>query len=155
MQGAFCSGVPPTQKMQGESSSTYGYHSANATMVEYEDEMDEATTEALVNLSTATASYRSVVVAVMEANSRLTKQLEDRSSELKAIRELLKKEHTGCRYVTPCPDNYCWSHGYKVDRGHTNQIFRFPIAGHNHDARKSNNMGGSQSNNKLLIGGDI
>jgi hypothetical protein len=41
--------------MQGESAATAGYHSANASMTQNEDQMAEATIGALANLATATA----------------------------------------------------------------------------------------------------
>jgi hypothetical protein len=47
---------------------------------------------ALANLETATATDRGVVATLTEENSRLAKQLEDLSNELKYIKALLKKE---------------------------------------------------------------
>jgi hypothetical protein len=41
------------KQMQGESASTYRYHSANADLAQTEDEMDEATIGDLANLDTA------------------------------------------------------------------------------------------------------
>jgi hypothetical protein len=49
------------KQMQGESSATAGYHSANAAVGQTEDQMDEATIGALANLATATAADRGVV----------------------------------------------------------------------------------------------
>jgi hypothetical protein len=69
--------------MQGESAANIGYHSANAAMTQNEDQMAEATIGALENLATATAADRGVVAALTEANSRLVKQLEENSSELR------------------------------------------------------------------------
>jgi hypothetical protein len=43
-------------------------------------------------MATATATDRDVVATLTEANSRLATQLEDRSSELKDIKALFKKE---------------------------------------------------------------
>jgi hypothetical protein len=54
--------------------------------------MAEATTGAFANLATATATNRGVAATLNEANSRLAKQLEDHSNELKEIKALLKKE---------------------------------------------------------------
>jgi hypothetical protein len=86
--------------------------------------MAEATIGALDNLETATATDRSIVAAFTEANSRLVKQFEDRSNELKDIKALLKNERAdrnGQRNFNPSPDNYCWNHGYKVTHSHTSQ----------------------------------
>jgi hypothetical protein len=69
--------------IQGESAATAGYHSANAAVVQTEDQMAEATIGALANLATATAADRGVVATLTEANARLVKQLEDSSNELR------------------------------------------------------------------------
>jgi hypothetical protein len=53
--------------------------------------MAEATIAELANLATATAADRSVVAALTQANSRLAKQLEDKSTELRELKALLKK----------------------------------------------------------------
>jgi hypothetical protein len=52
------------KQMQGESSATDGYHSANAAVTQNEDQMAEATIGALSNLATAAASDRGVVAAL-------------------------------------------------------------------------------------------
>jgi hypothetical protein len=54
--------------------------------------MVEDTIGALANMATDTATDRSVVATLTEENSRLAKQLEDRSKKLKDIKALLKKE---------------------------------------------------------------
>jgi hypothetical protein len=54
--------------------------------------MAEATIGDLANLANATSTDRGVVETLTEANSSLTRQLEDRSNELKEIKALLKKE---------------------------------------------------------------
>jgi hypothetical protein len=80
------------KQMQGESAATAGYHSANNTMTQNEDQMAEATIGALSNLATSTASDRGVVAALTQANSRLAKQLEEESSELREFKALLNQE---------------------------------------------------------------
>jgi phage shock protein A len=82
------------KQMQGESAATAGYHSANAAMTHDEDQMAEATVGALANLATATAAYRGVVAALTQANSRLAKQLEDNSSELRELKAFLNQERS-------------------------------------------------------------
>jgi hypothetical protein len=62
-------------------------------VVDAEDEMEEATIGALTNMAIAIAANRNVVTALTEANYRLVKQLAERSTELKSIKEMLKKEH--------------------------------------------------------------
>jgi hypothetical protein len=69
-----------------------GFHSANATMTQNEDQMAEATISALANLATATAADRGVVAALTQANSRLVKQPEETASELRELKALLHQE---------------------------------------------------------------
>jgi hypothetical protein len=54
--------------------------------------MAEATIGALSNLATATAADRGVVADLTQANSRLAKQLEDNSTELRELKVLLNQE---------------------------------------------------------------
>jgi hypothetical protein len=79
------------KQMQGESAATAGYHSANAAVTHNEDQMAEATIGPLANLETSTAADRGVVAALTQANSCLAKQLEDKSTELRELKALLKK----------------------------------------------------------------
>jgi hypothetical protein len=78
--------------MQGESSGTAGYYYENAASTHNEYQIAEATIGALSNLATATAADQVLVVALTEANSRLAKQLEDHSTELRELKALLNKE---------------------------------------------------------------
>jgi hypothetical protein len=82
------------KQMQGESAATAGYHSENAAVTHNEDHMAEETIGALSNLATATAADRGVVTALTQANSRLAKQLEENSNELRELKALLKKERS-------------------------------------------------------------
>jgi hypothetical protein len=135
-------------QMQGGSAATSGYHSANAAVGKTEDQMAEATIGSLANLATSTATDRGVVAALTEANSRLAKQLEDNSNELRELKALIKKERTerrGQRSFNPSPNNYFWTHGYKVASTHTSLSCNFPKQGHNREATRADNMGGSQA----------
>jgi hypothetical protein len=110
------------KQMQGKSAATAGYHSVNAAVTHNEDQMTEATIGALANLETATTADRGVVAALTQANSRLAKQLEDNSNELRELKALLKKERSekcGQRSFNPSPSNYCCTNGYKVGSTHT------------------------------------
>jgi hypothetical protein len=122
-----------------------------------EDDLTEQALGAFANLATATAVDRNVVAELMEANSRLAKQLEDNATSLKEVKALLKKERAECdiggntnrpsrRSFTPSSDNHCWLHGYNVERTHTSQTCTYPKEGHQREATKINNMGGSQVN---------
>jgi hypothetical protein len=136
-------------QMQGESAATSVYHSANAAVTHNEDQMAEATIGALANLATATAVDRGLVAALTQANSRLAKQLEDNSTELRELKALLKKEQRekwGQRSFNPSASNYCWTHGYKVGSTHTSLTCKLPKPGHKTEATRADNMGGSQAN---------
>jgi hypothetical protein len=108
------------KQIQGEFAATAGYHSANAA-VGQTAHMAEATIGALDNLAMATVVDRGVVATLPEANTRLVKQLEDNSNELRAIKALSKKEvveKRGQRSFNPSPKNNCWTHGYKLGNTH-------------------------------------
>jgi phage shock protein A len=135
--------------MQGESAATAGYHSANAAVTHNEDEMANATIGALANLATATAADRGVLAALAQANSRLSKQLEDNSMELRELKALLKKkrsEKRGQRSFNPSLRNYYWTHGYKLGSTHTSHTCKLPKPDHKTEATQADNMGGSQAN---------
>jgi hypothetical protein len=137
------------KQMQGESAATAGYHSANAAMTQNEDHIAEATIGALANLATATAADRGVVAALTQANSRLAKQLEENSSELRELKALLNQEwrdKRGPRSFNPSSRNYCCTHGYKVGKTHTILTCNTPKPGHKAEATRAENMGGNQAN---------
>jgi phage shock protein A len=96
------------KQMQGESTATSGYHSANAAVTQNEYQMAEATIGALSNLATATTADRGVVAALTQANSRLAKQLGDNSSELREFKALInqeRREKRGPRSFNPSAIN--------------------------------------------------
>jgi hypothetical protein len=137
------------KQMQGESAVTAGYHSANAAVGQTEDQLAEATIGALANLVTATAADRGVVATLSEANACLVKQLEDNSNELRELNALIIKERVekrGQRSFNPSPNNYCWTHGYKVGNTHTSLSCRLPKPVHKREATRADNMGVSQTN---------
>jgi hypothetical protein len=137
--------------MQGESAAPSGYHTANASVVQTEDQMAEDTIGALTNLVVVMETDCGVVATLTEANYRLAKQLEDNNSELQELNALLKKERTerrGKHTFNPSTSNYCWTHGYKVANTHTNLSCNFPKQGHNWEATRVDNMGNSQANKK-------
>jgi hypothetical protein len=70
-----------------------------------EDQMAEATIGALANLATAMPADRGVVAALTQANSRLVKQLEETSSELRELKALLSQERRDRRGPNKCQLN--------------------------------------------------
>jgi hypothetical protein len=99
--------------------------------------------------TTATAADRGVVAALTQTNSRLAKQLEDNSTELRELKALLKNERSENRgqiSFNPSPINNCWTHGYKVGITHTSLTCKLPKPDHKAEATRADNMGGSQAN---------
>jgi hypothetical protein len=152
----FDSAYRQYREIQGETIGAQALANSAVTQAS-EDDLAEQATGAFANLATATAVDRNVVAQLTEANSRLEKQLEDNATSLKEVNALLKKERAErasggntdrppCRQSTPSSDNYCWSHGYKVALTHTSQTCMYPKEGHQREATKINNMGGSQVN---------
>jgi phage shock protein A len=101
--------------MQGETIGAQAFANAAVTQAS-EDDLAEQARGAFANLETATAVDRNVVAQLTEANSRLTKQLEDNATSLKEVKALLKKERAERasggntdrpprRSFTPCSDN--------------------------------------------------
>jgi hypothetical protein len=89
-----------------------------------------------------------VVAALTQANSRLAKQLEDNSTELRELKALLnqeRREKRGQRSGNPSLSNYCWNHGYKVCSTHTSLTCKLLKPGHKTEATRVDNMGGSQA----------
>jgi hypothetical protein len=102
-------------------------------MTQNEYQMAEATIGALANLETSTAADRGVVADLTQANSRLVKQLEENSSELRELKALLNQERLdkqGPLSSTSSASNYCWTHGYKVGKTHTSLTCNTPKPGH-------------------------
>jgi hypothetical protein len=108
--------------------------------------MAQAAIRALANLATATAADSGVVATLTETNANLVKQLEENSNELRELKALIKKERfekRGQRTFNSSPNNYCWTHGYKVANTHTSLSCNFPKQGHKREATRTDNMGGS------------
>jgi putative hemolysin len=137
------------KQMQGVTAAHAGFHSASAAMTQNEDGMAEATIGALANMATATAADRGVVAALTQANSRLVKQLEETTSELRELKALFhqeRRDNRGPRSLSASASNYCWTRGYKVGKTHTSLTCNTRNLGHKGEATRAENMGGIQAN---------
>jgi hypothetical protein len=79
-------------------------------MTQSEDQMAEATIGALAKLATATAADIVVVTALTQDNTRLIKQLEETSSELRELKAMVNQERRdrrGPRNFNATANNYC------------------------------------------------
>ncbi len=135
------------------------YHNANAAF-----ELQQDTATAIANLATATAAGRATFSNLTATNSILTNELAQTNASLtgaeatiKALKfelAMLKKgdgnnnnsnygNNNGnyTRNYTP-NQNYCHTHGDKVNRSHTSATCTRPANGHKRDATRTNNMGG-------------
>jgi hypothetical protein len=130
----FASAHLQHKQMQGGTAAHAGFHSANAAMTHNEDQRAESTIGALANLATATAADRGVVEALTQANSRLVKQLEQTTSELRELKSSFHQERRDKRGPTSfnaSASNYWWTHGYKVGKTHTSLTCNTLNLGHN------------------------
>jgi hypothetical protein len=137
------------KQMKEDTAAHAGFHSANAAMTQTEDHMSEDTIGALKKLATATAADRGVVAALNQANSRLVKQLEETSSELRELKAMVhqeRRDRRGPRNVNATANNYCWTHVYKVGNTHASLTCNTRNPDHKTDATRAENMGGSQAN---------
>jgi hypothetical protein len=115
----------------------------------------EATTEALANLATATASDRTTLTNMTNTLATLTQQSKDKDAVIKKLEAAiasLKATDKVCTKTNtrPPPDTsgtgYCWSHGYRVAVGHNSMTCTEAATNplHCKEATRANNMGGSQ-----------
>jgi hypothetical protein len=77
--------------------------------------------------------------------------LRQEMSEMKALIAALQHtpQPTPCtpfprRQTSPDAGGYCWTHGYLVAPQHTSKTCRTKKPGHNNEATRQNNLGGSQ-----------
>jgi hypothetical protein len=149
IQISFCRRSPPAQANAGRISGNSWVSFCQCPVGQTENQLAEATIGSLANLATATAADQGVVETLTESSTRLVKQLEDNSNELWELKALIKKERVekrGQRIFNPPPNNYCWTHGYKVGNTHTSITRKLPKPGHKKEATRADNMGGSQAN---------
>jgi hypothetical protein len=95
--------------MKGETAAHAGFHSARGAMFQTEDNMAKDSIGALANMAIATAADRGVVAALTQANSRLVKQLEETSTELRELKALFhqdRRDRRGPRNLAAPVTNY-------------------------------------------------
>jgi hypothetical protein len=129
-----------------------GFHSANMMIEQGRDESMQETAEAIAQLATSTASYRSRVSTLTINNAKLANQLEaahaliaQLNSEISTLKIKIKPVWQGQRPTrTTNNDSYCWSHGYQATRSHTSATCNVRKTGHQETAIKVDTMGGVQ-----------
>jgi hypothetical protein len=141
-----------------------GYNDANAALNDANNTVldQHDTAEAIANLATATAADQATVASLSATNSILTSVLMQANNKLNLANAVapalklklatLRATHNNNQPTTPANasrmyqanNNYCWTHGYKVNGRHTSTSCLKPATGHQLDATKDINKGGSQ-----------
>eukprot|EP00804_Cyclotella_cryptica_P023498 CCRYP_012117-RA/>CCRYP_012117-RA protein AED:0.24 eAED:0.24 QI:0/0/0/1/0/0/3/0/464 len=91
------------------------------------------------------------------ANATLTDHVTRLQAQNTTLLNLLEKQArggpSGVKVSSPTdnnnvwdPSGYCWTHGFKVKKGHTSKTCKTRSAGHQKGAIRQNIMGGSQAN---------
>ena len=133
-------------------SSAAGYSSMN-----HVQGFTEELSSAIDNLAMATVNDKNTITELIEANKRLTETNADLVAQLKltlgenckvATRGKSKSLHDKwLAYEAKMdPNGYCWTHGYRVVRGHCSKTCTNKAEGHKDEATRQNPMGGSQRN---------
>jgi hypothetical protein len=144
------------KEQQKVNTSQSNFHGANAAT---------DISNALDNLALAATTDREIVAQLTHANQQLTTTnallTEQLSKSIATIAQLAKKLETGTN--TPNtntnngrqrmsraeweanldPNRYCWSHGYRVQQGHTSANCGGKLPGHQNSATRNDIKGGS------------
>ena len=131
---------------------------ANAAMLA---EMTQDHSNALENLATATQSDRTTVANMSKKITDLTLQLRKENAQLAEAQSSIatltsKLAQTGTRpnLPTKIPNEpidmtpmekygYCWSHGFKIKKGHNSTTCKLQKQGHMTETTRGNTMGGN------------
>ena len=133
------------------------FHSANAAV---------GIGQALENLALAATADRDIVVRRTNTNASLVETITSLTEQLRldqAKNAALENKHRQQKPVMPGasnpqkdsvfdwaaweasldPTGYYWTHGYRVQRGHSSVNYKGKLMGHRDDATRGNTMGGS------------
>ena len=116
-------------------------------------------TDALDNLALTTTNDRTIIAQLTEANavlSRVNLTLMEQITEVIQTMNANKLQNSGNDEQKRAkvkkieekldPNGYCWTHGYKVAKGHNSHTCSSRAKGHQVDATRANTMGGSDKN---------
>ena len=133
--------------------SAAGYSSMNHVQGFTED-----LSSAIDNLAMATESDKNTIQELVEANKKLTETnaelvaqlklaLGNKCVEVPAPSKAKSLHDKWLAYEAKMdPEGYCWTHGYRVVRGHCSKSCTNKAAGHKDEATRQNPMGGSTRN---------
>lgn len=155
----FLAAQTRVQHQQRVSTQQAGYHGAN----------NMETVEALANLAAAAATDREAFANITSTNNSLTNQLSQANAAnatmtatLQTLQQQLQALQKQVEMLTAAPTNrsntrdgrgpiwdptgYCYTHGYKVTKGHTSKSCNRRCPDHKENATRTNTMGGSDKN---------
>jgi hypothetical protein len=135
-------------KSSRNTSQQQGYQAANHLVETFAKESADAFT----HLAYAAQSDREIVRTLTSANEALTKMLATQELEITKLRQMFdsfknknKPPGDGKRRYPP-NGNYCWTHGFDINKTHKSDNCLFPKEGHQKEATATNTMGGSMAN---------
>jgi hypothetical protein len=131
-------------------------HQANSII---NDELSEKMVLSLDNLANAAVQKNDTFEQLVQANNQLTaanKKLTEQNSKLINMLEKHAGGSPGGYNAPTPPDNSnfcdssgsCWTHGFRVRKGHNSKTCNTRGAGHQEGATCQNTMGGSQAYSK-------
>ena len=115
----------------------------------------------LDNLAAAATTERTTLTQLIENNATLTASVTSLTASVAALSAaytlLVGKQGPAAVPAVPRPAStaprnrldptgYCWTHGYRVTKGHTSATCKTPMEGHKTAATRNNTMGGSTAN---------
>ena len=105
----------------------------------------------IVQLIDANAKLTATVAALTESNAKLSATIASLTGATPALRptptpapSTRSSAHRARRPLDPT--GYCWTHGYRVQLGHSSATCSNPKEGHKSNATHANTMGGSTAN---------
>ena len=125
-------------------------------------ELQQDTATAIANLATSTASDRSTISNVSDTNSALATNLTITNYKLQEFQStiadithqvtILRDFNGHYNQKAPFPDifqqvpnnNYCWTHGYRVNKKHDINSCSNSDHGNQKTANRTDNIGGSK-----------
>lgn len=119
---------------------------ANATI---EDELSEKMVASLDNLANAAVQKNDTIDKLIDINKQqqaTIHNLQVQNGELLTLLKRLGDSPTTRPNTNKDINGYCWTHGFKVKKGHTSKTCTQRAEGHQEKATRRNTMGGSDAN---------
>jgi len=142
---------------------TGGEFSANSSIQATDDELASQMVTSLDNLAFAAVQKNETVEKLINMNAQkditiaaLTTSLTEEKATSSKLLDIISRAGLTSKQQTSTTNNtassrwdpagYCWTHGYRVTKGHTSATCKYGKPGHQVGATRSNTMGGSADN---------